>query len=73
MSITLPLLILVIPLFMFLLLGLAGNKMSPRLSGILGCLGMGTTMVLAYIVSFTYFSAAIPTSSMPKLTPGSSG
>lgn len=60
MSITLPLLILVIPLFMFLLLGLAGNKMSPRLSGILGCLGMGTTMVLAYIVSFTYFFSGNP-------------
>ncbi|HJE39879.1 MAG TPA: NADH-quinone oxidoreductase subunit L [Candidatus Amulumruptor caecigallinarius] len=57
---TLPLLILVIPLFMFLLLGLAGNKMSPRLSGILGCLGMGTTMVLAYIVSFTYFFSGNP-------------
>lgn len=60
MSITLPLLILVIPLFMFLLLGLAGNKMTPRLSGILGCLGMGTTMVLAYIVSFTYFFSGNP-------------
>lgn len=60
MAITLPLLILVIPLFMFLLLGLAGNKMSHRLAGILGCLGMGTTMVLAYIVSFTYFFSGNP-------------
>lgn len=60
MAITLPLLILVIPLFMFLLLGLAGNKMSHRLAGILGCLGMSTTMVLAYIVSFTYFFSGNP-------------
>ena len=55
MSITLPLLILVIPLFMFLLLGIAGVKMSHKLAGWLGCLGMGTTLVLAYTVALSYF------------------
>ncbi len=47
--------ILCIPLFMFLLLGLTGMKMSHKLAGILGCLGMGTTLVLSYTVAFTYF------------------
>ena len=55
MGITLPLLILVIPLFMFFLLGLGGVKMSRKCAGILGILGMGTTATLAYIVAFTYF------------------
>ncbi|MDE6322259.1 MAG: NADH-quinone oxidoreductase subunit L [Muribaculaceae bacterium] len=55
MAATLPILILTIPLFMFLLLGLAGKWMSHRLAGVLGTLGMGTTMVLAYITAFTYF------------------
>ncbi|MDE6300165.1 MAG: NADH-quinone oxidoreductase subunit L [Muribaculaceae bacterium] len=52
---TLPLLILAIPLFMFLLLGIAGVKMSHKLAGWLGCLGMGTTLVLAYTVALTYY------------------
>ena len=47
--------ILAIPLFMFLLLGLLGMKMSHKLAGTLGTLGMGTTLVLAYTVAFTYF------------------
>lgn len=55
MSITLPILILVIPLFMFLFLGLLGMKMSHKAAGILGILGMGVTTVLAFIVAFTYF------------------
>ena len=55
MEITLPILILAVPLGMFLLLGLAGYKMSHKLAGCLGTLGMGTTAVCAYIVAFTYF------------------
>ena len=49
MAITLPLLILVIPLFMFLFLGLLGPKMSPKLAGTLGSLGLGTVLVMRYI------------------------
>ncbi|MDE5641967.1 MAG: NADH-quinone oxidoreductase subunit L [Muribaculaceae bacterium] len=60
MDATLPLLILVIPLAMFLLLGLFGNKMSHPLAGTLGTLGMGTTLVLAYTVAFTYFFSGDP-------------
>ncbi len=55
MSPVIPLLILAIPLFMFLLLGIAGCKMSHKLAGWLGCLGLGTTTVLAYFTAFTYF------------------
>lgn len=54
MDITLPILILAIPITMFLILGLLGMKMSHKLAGILGICGMGTTMVLSYIVAFTY-------------------
>ncbi len=50
-----PILILAIPLCMFLLLGLFGNKMSHKLAGTLGTLGMGTTLILAYYTAFTYF------------------
>lgn len=55
MDITFPLLILVIPIAMFLILGLAGMKMSHKLAGVLGTIGMGVTAVLAYTVAFTYF------------------
>ncbi len=55
MDVTLPILILVIPLFMFIFLGLAGKYMSHRLAGILGTCGMGVTLVLAYTVAFSYF------------------
>ena len=60
MGITLPILILCLPLFMFLLLGIGGVKMSRKVAGILGILGMGTTMTLAYIVAFTYFFSGNP-------------
>ena len=52
---TIPLLILALPLCMFLVLGLAGHKMSHKMAGILGTLGMGTALVLAYTTAFTYF------------------
>ena len=55
MQITIPLLILAIPLFMFLLLGLFGMKMKHPVAGVLGCLGMGTTLVLSYYTAFQYF------------------
>ena len=48
-------LILLLPLAMFLILGLTGMKMSHRLAGVLGTLGMGVTLLLAYAVAATYF------------------
>ena len=55
-----PLLILALPLCMFLFLGLAGNKMSHKMAGILGTLGMGATLILAYSTAFTYFFSGNP-------------
>jgi len=55
MSPTIPILILAIPLFMFIFLGLCGKKMHPLLAGTLGTLGLGTVLVLAYYTAFTYF------------------
>lgn len=55
MEITLPILILAIPIAMFLILGIGGVVMPRKLAGVLGILGMGTCLVLAYTVAFTYF------------------
>ena len=60
MEITLPILILAIPLFNFLLLGLTGMKMSHKMAGIIGILAMGVTTVIAYTVAFTYFFSGQP-------------
>lgn len=60
MDITFPLLILCIPLFMFLLLGIAGCKMSHKMAGVIGTAGMGITTVLAYTVALTYFFSGNP-------------
>lgn len=60
MDITFPLLILCIPLFMFLLLGIAGCKMSHKMAGILGTAGMGVTAILGYTVALTYFFSGNP-------------
>lgn len=55
MEITLPLLILCIPLFNFLLLGIGGYKMSHKMACIIGVAGMGITAILSYTVALTYF------------------
>ncbi len=55
MDFIIPLLILAIPLSMFVFLGLAGMRLSHKTAGVLGTLGMGTTLVLAYFTAFTYF------------------
>lgn len=55
MEFLIPLLILAIPLFMFLFLGLLGMKMAPKTAGVLGTLGMGTVLVLSYFTAFTYY------------------
>ncbi|MEI6122972.1 MAG: NADH-quinone oxidoreductase subunit L [Bacteroidota bacterium] len=47
--------ILLIPVFMFLLLGLFGMKFKPLLSGVLGTLGLGVVMILSYYAAYQYF------------------
>ena len=60
MDITIPLLILAIPLFMFIFLGLLGHKMSHLVAGTLGTLGMGTVLCLAYYTAYVYFFSGDP-------------
>ena len=48
-------LILLIPFLMFLLLGLAGHKLKPKLSGLLGTGGLAVITVLSYITAYSYF------------------
>ena len=48
-------LILLIPFFMFLLLGLAGHKLKSKLSGLLGTSGLGIITVLSYFTAYSYF------------------
>jgi NADH-quinone oxidoreductase subunit L len=40
---------------MFLLLGLAGHKLKPRLSGIIGTSGLGIITFLSYLTAYQYF------------------
>jgi NADH-quinone oxidoreductase subunit L len=49
--------LLIIPLFMFLTLGLAGHKIKPRLSGFLGTAGLAVVFVLSYLTAYFYFFA----------------
>jgi NADH-quinone oxidoreductase subunit L len=49
------LLILAIPFFTFLGLGLLGPKMSHKAAGMIGTTAMGITLCLAYYTAYTYF------------------
>ena len=60
MEMTLPILILAIPITMFLILGIGGVYMSKKMAGVLGILGMGVTMCIAYYVALTYFFSGDP-------------
>jgi len=48
-------LIPLIPLTLFLVIGLTSGKMKPTLSGYVGTLGMFTTTVLSYFTAYQYF------------------
>jgi NADH-quinone oxidoreductase subunit L len=49
------LLIPLIPLFVFLLLGLTGHKMKPFVTGVIGSTGLGISAILSYATAFKYF------------------
>ena len=49
---TYTLLIPLIPLFVFVLLGLTGHKMKPVVSGLIGTSGLGISAILAYATAF---------------------
>ncbi|HLN55954.1 MAG TPA: NADH-quinone oxidoreductase subunit L [Bacteroidales bacterium] len=44
-----------LPLLMFLVLGLAGHKLKAKISGLLGTTGLGIITVLSYITAYQYF------------------
>ena len=48
--------ILLLPLFSFLVLGLAGMKMPHKVAGIIGTTSLGIVTVLSYMTAFSYFS-----------------
>jgi len=50
--------ILIIPFLMFILLGLAGHKLKPKLSGLLGTSGLAVITALSYITAYLYFFQA---------------
>lgn len=60
MESTLPILILALPLFTFLFLGILGKFMKHGVAGAIGTASMGVTMTLSYIVAFTFFFSGSP-------------
>lgn len=50
--------ILILPVVTFLLLGLFGKNLKPKISGLIGTLSMAVTTVLGYVTAFQYFFSA---------------
>ncbi len=50
-------LILLLPLLSFLVLGLAGMKMSHKTAGLIGTTSLGIVTALSYMTAFSYFTA----------------
>lgn len=49
------LIILVLPIVMFLLLGLLGSKMKPGVAGLLGTISLSVVAALSYLTAYEYF------------------
>ncbi len=56
------LLIFLIPLAVFLTLGLCGHKMKPAVAGAIGTAGMGISTLLSYAAAWSYFRNPTPRS-----------
>ena len=56
MDFSYTILILLLPILIFLFTGLLGNKMNPRVSGMLGTTGLFVITLLSYLTAFNYFS-----------------
>lgn len=61
--------ILLLPLFVFLLLGLAGHKMTHRTAGLIGTTGLFIVALLSYFTAFTYFSMPRVEGEYPTIIP----
>ncbi|MEY4931222.1 MAG: NADH-quinone oxidoreductase subunit [Bacteroidota bacterium] len=55
MNYSYTILILLLPILMFLFIGLMGDKMKPQLSGLLGTSGLLVITLLSYFTAFSYF------------------
>jgi NADH-quinone oxidoreductase subunit L len=56
MDYSFSLLIILVPLSLFLVLGLLNKRLSPRAGGIIGTSGVAIVTVLSYLVGYYYFS-----------------
>lgn len=59
----------VIPLAMFLFLGILGHKLKPSLAGILGTAGLGVVTLLSYLTAIHYFWGGESAETMQTLIP----
>lgn len=57
MDYSLSILILLLPFLSFLILGLAGMKMSHKAAGLIGTISLGLVTLVSYATAFTYFTA----------------
>lgn len=62
-------LIILLPLLSFLILGLFGNKLKPKLSGIIGTLSLLTVTLLSYTTAWQYFTTQRINDVYQALTP----
>ena len=61
--------ILLLPMLMFITLGLCGHKMSHRTAGVLGTSGLFIITILSYIVAAQYFLQPRVDGIYPTITP----
>lgn len=62
-------LILLLPLFIFLTIGLLGTKLKPCTAGLIGTVSLGIIAVLSYFTAFQYFTAPRVDGAWRALTP----
>ena len=55
MDFTYTILIPLLPLFLFIFIGLTGHKMKPAISGLIGTTGMFISAILSYYTAYQYF------------------
>ena len=61
--------IMLLPLFSFIILGLAGMKMSHKLAGLIGTSSLGIVTILSYLCAFQYFGADRVDGIYPTIVP----